>query len=540
MLQKLYNFKLWIRLVVVLWALLVITWTSMIAWAAWEQRNTAYAQSEVFAQSLFESTMAGLTTMMITGTMDQRHEFLDQITELQNVSDLRVLRGKWIDEQFGPGSRSEGARSDLERQVLDTGEAYMAVDRDTQALRAVLPIFNRTDYLGKNCTQCHAVAPQDAVLGAVTMNISLEEVNRDAKAFAINLFSIAVGISLVLLAFVYLFIRTFITRPLEQMTRGMQAVAAGGDDNLKLEVKGTDEVGQASSAFNQVVQRFSDLVTAIRGSVASMQDSVNQLAQVADKTSQAASNQQGQTDQVATAMNEMTATVQEVSQSAGHAADSAQDARERAARGKEVVSRTIHMINTLAQDIQQADQVIQEVEGSTENIGIILQVIRDVAEQTNLLALNAAIEAARAGEAGRGFAVVADEVRNLAQRTEHSTRDIEVQVHELQEKARHAVQVMQNSRKQAEEGITQAAEGDQALDSITQGVESISDMTTQIASAAEQQSAVASEIDRSIIEISRMAEDTANQAQGSVAVADQLRQISRDLDELVNTKKSAT
>ncbi|WP_404419895.1 methyl-accepting chemotaxis protein [Marinospirillum sp.] len=539
MLNKLYNIKLWIRLVGVLWVSLVIAWTGMIAWASWEQRKTAYDQSEVFAHSLFESTMAGLTTMMITGTMDQRHEFLDQITELQNVSDLRVIRGDWVNEQFGAGSDHEIPHDDLERQVLEEGQPYTAIDHEAQVLRAILPAKNRTDYLGKNCTSCHAVAPENAVLGAVTMNISLEDINQEANSFAGSLFILAVFISFILLVIVYLFIRLFITNPLRQMTQGMEAVASGGQNSLNstLEVKGRDEIGQAATAFNKVVARFGNLVGAIRGSVEKMQDSVQRLGGVADTTAQAASNQQGQTDQVATAMNEMTATVQEVSQSASNAATSAQEAKERATSGKEVVLQTIEMINTLASDIQQADDVIQQVEGSTENIGVVLQVIREVAEQTNLLALNAAIEAARAGDAGRGFAVVADEVRNLAQRTEESTRHIEEQVAKLQEHARQAVQVMQKSRKQAEQGVEQAAQGGEALDSITQGVESISDMTSQIASAAEEQSAVAGEIDRNIIEISHMAEDTASQAQDSVEVADQLRQIAKDLEQLVNEEK---
>ncbi|WP_114417512.1 methyl-accepting chemotaxis protein [Marinospirillum perlucidum] len=536
MLQKLYNVKLWIRLVGVLWLLLVLSWTGMIGWASWEQRKTAYDQSQVFAYSLYESTMAGLTTMMLTGTIDQRDAFLDQITELQNVSDLRVIRSEHVKKQFGEGTESEQSQDALEQQVLREGTPYLAVDNEAQVLRAIIPAFNRTDYLGKNCTLCHAMAPEGAVLGAVTMNISLEDVNNEANSFSIKLFTLAVIISFILLGIVYIFVRLFITNPLHQMTKGMQEVARGGKNSLQhqLEVKGQDEIGQASSAFNQVLQRFATLVEAIRNSVTGMQGSVERLAEVADTTSRAATSQQDQTDQVATAMNEMTATVQEVSQSAVSAADSAQNARDRAANGKEVVMQTIAMINTLARDIQEADSVIQEVESNTENIGVVLQVIRDVAEQTNLLALNAAIEAARAGEAGRGFAVVADEVRNLAQRTQDSTQDIEDQVARLQEKTRKAVEVMQHSRKQAEEGMQQASQGDEALDTITEGVDSISDMTSQIASAAEEQSSVANEIDRNIIEISQMAENTSSQAQEAVQVVEQLRQIARDLGQLIN------
>ncbi len=541
MLQRLYNVKLWIRLVGVLWALLIVAWTGMIGWASWEQRKTAYDQSEEFAHSLFETTMAGLTTLMITGTMNQRHQFLDQIIELQNVSDMRVIRGEGVNRQYGPGGEHEQPRTAEERRVLETGEPFMKIDREAQVLRAIIPAFNSTNYLGKNCFLCHAAAPEDSVLGAVTMNVSLEQVNRSATAFSLKLFGLAILISLVLLGIVYLFIRTFITEPLHKMTLGMEEVAGGGSSCLDhmLEVRGTDEIGLASAAFNKVVHRFADLVKAIRDSVGRLQESVERLAVVADETSQAASQQQGQTDQVASAMNQMTATVQEVARSAGAAAGSANESRARANEGKQVVQRTIDMINTLAGDIQSAADVIQKVEGNTENIGVVLQVIRDVAEQTNLLALNAAIEAARAGEQGRGFAVVAEEVRNLAQRTEKSTREIEELVAQLQTNAANAVEVMQRSRTQAEEGVTQAASGGEALDVITGGVESISDMTGQIASAAEEQTTVAGEIDRNIIEISRMAEATAEHARDSVQVVEQLRALASDLGGLVDDQSGS-
>ncbi|MBO8084949.1 MAG: methyl-accepting chemotaxis protein [Marichromatium sp.] len=239
--------------------------------------------------------------------------------------------------------------------------------------------------------------------------------------------------------------------------------------------------------------------------------------------------QQSETDQVATAIEEMSASVREVAQSAQQTADTAHEADANATNGGEVVGATGDSIGRLAEEIEQAAAVIHTLEQHSGEISAVLDVIRGIAEQTNLLALNAAIEAARAGEAGRGFAVVADEVRNLANRTQQSTTEIQAMIEKLQAGTRSSVEVMGNSRTQAEQSVAQAREAGEALQRIASGIQSITDMSTQIATAVEEQSAVSEEISRSIADIRQGADQTAAGSHAIGQASSQVVELSSEL-----------
>jgi methyl-accepting chemotaxis protein len=262
-------------------------------------------------------------------------------------------------------------------------------------------------------------------------------------------------------------------------------------------------------------------------------DASNDLSVIVEQTSGGVNAQQSETDQVATAVNEMASTVQEVSRSAVGAAEAAASANDQASRGRQVVSESLSSINHLAEEVRKSAEIIGQLEGDSEAIGAILDVIRGIAEQTNLLALNAAIEAARAGEQGRGFAVVADEVRTLAQRTQESTQEIHSMIERLQSGARSAAQAMQQGQAQADLSVEQGARAGEALDAITQAVATISDRNHQIASAAEQQSAVAEEINRNVTRIAQIAEETAAGAGRSSQTTHKLADLAMELQQLV-------
>jgi len=215
--RRINDLPIWMRLLGALWLILIPAWTGLITWAADEQRQTAIDQAEAFTSTLHEMTLAGLTTMMITGTITQRAAFLDQIIALKNVKDLRVLRGENVIKQFGEGSNHEKPRDDIERAVLQTGKPYLELSRDGSTLRAVAPAFARKDYLGKNCTMCHSLPPPDSVLGAVSMEIALDDVNASVRWFAIKIFGMAAFLSLPVLIVLYYFTSRFVTRPMKLM-----------------------------------------------------------------------------------------------------------------------------------------------------------------------------------------------------------------------------------------------------------------------------------------------------------------------------------
>ena len=245
--------------------------------------------------------------------------------------------------------------------------------------------------------------------------------------------------------------------------------------------------------------------------------------------------QKDEVDKVATAMTQMSATVHEVARNATEAAEAAQRADEETSKGKMVVSQAIEAIDLLANEVNEAAQVIHRLEQDSDEIGAVLDVIRGIAEQTNLLALNAAIEAARAGEQGRGFAVVADEVRTLAQRTQQSTQEIQNMIERLQSGAQDAVKAMEQGRSRAQVGVEQAAEAGTSLETIAQAVGTISDMNTQIATAAEEQSVVAEEINLNIVTISDMADKIASDTGSGGVDTNQISSACDDIHAAVRT-----
>ncbi|NEX22588.1 methyl-accepting chemotaxis protein [Thiorhodococcus mannitoliphagus] len=532
--RKINDFPIWVRLLGAMWLILLPAWTGLILWAADQQRQTAIDQAEAFTGTLHEMTLAGLTTMMITGTISQRAAFLDQIIELQNVDDLRVLRGQRVIEMYGEGAEHEKPRDDIERAVLETGEPYVALSDDKRTLRAVTAAISREDYLGKNCTTCHLPASKDQVLGAVSMEINLDKVNEDVRWFAIKILGMAALLSVPVFLILYFFISRFVTRPLRQMTIGLQGIAQGdGDLTHRLAADNKDEIGQASKAFNAMMDNFRDLISRILGSTTQLTQAASNLAEITEQTNAGIAQQRNEVDQLASAMNEMSATAQEVARSAQQGSDATHGAQDAAVSGKDVVSGTMSQIEQLAEEVENASEVIRELGRDSEQIGKVLDVIRGVAEQTNLLALNAAIEAARAGEAGRGFAVVADEVRSLATRTQSSTEEIQSMIERLQQASRRAVTVMDASKQHAEESRGRAVEAEQSLEAITAAMTTLNDVNTQVASAAEEQSAVAEEMNRNVTTISDAAEGNAQGANQTTEASEQLARLAAELQELV-------
>jgi methyl-accepting chemotaxis protein len=327
-----------------------------------------------------------------------------------------------------------------------------------------------------------------------------------------------------------------ISRSVNDLERASSMFAAG-DLTVRTIYLGKDELGRVSSAFNTMGENFSSVIQNLSSATGQLASAAEETSTVTEQTSRGINRQQVETEQVATAMNEMSATVHEVAQNAALAAESARLADEASNHGKSVIKQTIKVINNLASDVERAAGVIHTLEQGSVDIGSVLGVIRGIAEQTNLLALNAAIEAARAGEQGRGFAVVADEVRSLASRTQQSTKEIDDMISRLQSGAREAVEAMELSRKQAQAGVEQAAEAGASLDDITNAVTQINDMNTQIASAAEEQSSVAEEINRNIITISQVADETAIGAVQTSNASAEVARLSEQLQGMVRQFK---
>ncbi|MFQ2907247.1 methyl-accepting chemotaxis protein [Aeromonas allosaccharophila] len=325
-----------------------------------------------------------------------------------------------------------------------------------------------------------------------------------------------------------------VSRPLNELARLFKELGSGdGDLTQRLKVEGRDELSQVATGFNNFVAKIHGSIEQVAENSRQLADTANEVANKAQLTQHNCTAQRDRTVQVATAIHEMGATVSEIAGNASLAAEVARQANDQADAGAVVVAQARHGIVGLSGEIEQVAEVIESLASQTDSIGSILETIRSISEQTNLLALNAAIEAARAGEQGRGFAVVADEVRNLANRSAASTAEIQGMINRLQEQSARAVSAMAQGRNQSLEVVNQADEANAALGQITAHITQINDMNIQVATATEEQSSVVGEINRNVEDINQLTMETADIAHQLTESSRSLQQLSGQLDKLV-------
>jgi methyl-accepting chemotaxis protein len=490
-------------------------------------------QTKDAADSYFDS----INTMMLTGTMAQRDVLRKKVLSRPGVIDARIVRGEGVTKMYGPGYDHQAPVDDFDRRAL-AGEAIIDVSDNGggRVLTVINPIVAEKDYRGTNCLMCHPV-PENSVVGAVRISYALkaldEEVNRNIFISAgIQLLLLVVGLVVMIHT-----VRRVVIHRINAMRSTMETMAQDEDLSRSVTVQAEDEVGAMGHAFNRMIDKFRHSLEAVSSATHSLGEVSDRVSNVAEETLRVVMEQRSETDMVASAMNEMTATVQEVARNASQTAAASRGADDEAKNGAYVATEALGGIEVLIRDIEKAAKVIQQVESDSSNIGMVLDVIKGIAEQTNLLALNAAIEAARAGEQGRGFAVVADEVRTLASRTQKSTEEIQTMIERLQGGVRDAVRAMEAAQTRAQSGSDQVEKAAESLGMIAGEVGTITDMNTQIATAAEEQSAVAEEINRNISSISHMADMTSEGAKQTSQISEELVRLANELNRLIGQFK---
>jgi methyl-accepting chemotaxis protein len=377
-------------------------------------------------------------------------------------------------------------------------------------------------------------APWGWVVGS---GIYIDDVQQAERAQQIKSFGVVLAVGLFLIAIATLLARS-ITQPLFETIAAMRDIAQGeGDLTKRLNVSGANEVKELAACFNQFASRIQSSIQQVSQAAVRLHDSTATLQGVAQHTAQSVQNQIDEAAQVAESVEGLASRATDINQSAEGAAAAAASADQEASAGQMVVAETIESINTVAVEVVKATEVIHDLEKDSHDIGGILETIRGIADQTNLLALNAAIEAARAGEQGRGFAVVADEVRKLAQSTQDATAQIQAMISKLQSKAVDAARVMEVGRSKVENSVGQAGRAGESLEKITRAVATISDMNTQIATSAMMQNVETDQIGTSISAIDDMADATADDMKSTEAALADLATMVAELQSLIGQFK---
>ena len=367
--------------------------------------------------------------------------------------------------------------------------------------------------------------------------VYIDDMQAEFRAQAWKASWAGLGIALIMALLVTLIARS-IVRPLQEAVQAMANIASGESDLTRsLDTHGRDEVTLLAHHFNAFTAKLRNVISHLQATATALDQSSTELGSDASAAQQRSQQQALQMDQVATAINEVTYAVQEVAKNAEHAASEMRGAQSQAEQGQQNIDSSLQQIDQLSGTINQAVEVIRTLATQSSEIGSVLEVIRSIAEQTNLLALNAAIEAARAGEQGRGFAVVADEVRLLAQRTQKSTAEIQTMIEGLQKHSEAAVDVIGSSSRASQLTIEQATQAGQSLTSIGQALSNLNDLNASIASATLQQAHVVEDINQNVTQAAELSQGTAQAAEQSSAASVHLKELSVQLNGLLRQFK---
>ena len=468
-----------------------------------------------------------IKTAMMADDMKKVDAYVKEVLEHKRVEAFSVYNDKGED-------RSTKAKGDeLVAEVFKTNKIAISegVHNGMHILQTVLPLLNE-----ERCQSCHD--KETKILGALKLNTSIEQgyaASRKAMFLLLISGAVALAASFICLMIV---LRVTVTQKLNDFVAKVTDLARGeGDLTKQIIVKTNDEFGMLADEINSLVDKIRLIISQISQTSEQVSSSAVELQSNAEQMATGAELVAAQAETVATAGEEMSATSGDIAQNCQMASEGSQQASAAAVSGAQVVDDTIKVMNSIAERVRSSAKAVESLGSRSDQIGEIVGTIEDIADQTNLLALNAAIEAARAGEQGRGFAVVADEVRALAERTTRATREIGEMIKAIQKETKGAVIAMEEGVSEVAKGSEKAADSGRALEQILQQINDVNSQIHQVATAAEEQTATTSEISSNMQQITEVVAKTSRGAQDSATAANRLSALADDLRRIVGQFK---
>lgn len=533
MIKSLSNSPVWLRLILSIGALLIAVGTTLVVWVSAEQKRMALDQSHEFAESVNQMTMAALVFMKTTKTVKRRAIYLDQVKRSSGIADLRIVRADPVINQFGDGDEDEMRVGPEEKLAIESGKPFFDIRQDPshgKVLKAVFPAVSQKNYLGKDCTECHDEYPAGTVLGAVTMEISLDHTEAEIKAARTKLIGgVALAFGIVLLC-VFWFLQRFVSKPLNAMAHRLSDIADGeGDLTQRLPVGGEDEVGQAASSFNRMMEKLQAVIRNVSRSAEDVSEAASSLQAGTMQIRDGAGEQSKRSLAAASAVEKMVQSILEVDEASKSVLALSRASLARAKEGNEDVSELTDRLQDVESAVSKITKAVETFIQHTQSISSLTAQVKGIADQTNLLALNAAIEAARAGEHGRGFAVVADEVRKLAEKSTRSASDIDEVTSSLNagsEHVRTAINEGSHALQLIRESMLRVAE---ALENGMTSASGVADGMNEIAIASTSQRTASNEAAHGVETIADLAKQTSHSLDDIAVASERLEHLSTEL-----------
>ena len=528
------------KLQILIQGFLIIVLAASQRWTMEHFEKRMLKEAEIRAQISADGLLNGMNMLMVTGMISDpanRQLMVKKMGDSKGVAELRIIRAKQVSDQFGPGLPEEQARDELDRQAISTEKpVFMKTTVDGKpGLRAVIPFIESTNFRGTNCLMCHNVKVGSSN-GAASILLDLSEDYAALKRVDMGLWVGQLILQVLLFFVIGWFIRAII-KPAKNLQAVMTRMQHDSDLTKRVEVESNDEIGMAAQAFNALAENFQKIVHQVHGYADEVSQSATQLAQTSARIAAGSQQQSSAASSTSSSVDDISARIKQVAEDANETELIANTAQELSRAGQKVAADAAQELTRVSVSVSDSAKLVSALEQRSAEIGKIVMVIKEIADQTNLLALNAAIEAARAGEQGRGFAVVADEVRKLAERTANATTDVGAMIETFCQEIDRAVTIMDKSSQEVSAGVELTNEAAQSLAKINEGAHNTLEKIRSMVRATHEQSLASQDIALSVEKIAGFAAENSSSINETSQALRHLEQLATRLQESVSRFK---